>query len=473
MSLRDAGFAWATAQSPMAPVISCWDDNNDTQVVDTHEYSIPNDRSPVFSDPKKGGIVTEAGARFFQHTHDYGSPLAWVHWLNSIRNGVSTAPFAPGVMLSWEVMVGHTNTRWHWTSAKGDPEPAVPWCGFIYPDGTPVSYTEAAAIRAYTTGRSDFLFFATGYDSTPQKGIVVNSSGWTGWAGNTGTISTGTLYELSLWPDSTSGNVTVSIGGFDVTIDAVPLPFSCKITKELGCFLDQMHDRLLPVPVGGSGAMTHEMCAAFAAFHNITGDGAVYGVEDGEQCWAGKMSTNAQKLNESDCEAIPCGGDPNQACGGPYKIQAFTAACEAEAEEPVMITATLPGRAQALGTVDVRSRLVQGAWNILRVLVKEDRLVLWCNPNFADVTGASVPPTDERRAPHPPKPLIDLRLVAPVKSRRALSARATGEWRIDYASVLPGLGKPSPTPSTTPSPPPPTHSPTPPAFHPKFDLTSP
>ena len=99
------------------------------QVVDTHEYSVPNDRSPVFSNPHKGGIVTEAGARFFQHTHDYGTPMAWLHWLSSIREHQSQAPFAPGVMLSWEVMVGHSNTRWHWTSKPGDPEPAIPWCG--------------------------------------------------------------------------------------------------------------------------------------------------------------------------------------------------------------------------------------------------------------------------------------------------------------------------------------------------------
>ena len=91
------------AQAPLAPVISCWDDNNNTQVVDTHEYSPPNDRSAVFSNAAKGGVVTEAGARFFQHTHDYGSPMTWVHWLERIyaHNGSSKAPFAPGVMMSW------------------------------------------------------------------------------------------------------------------------------------------------------------------------------------------------------------------------------------------------------------------------------------------------------------------------------------------------------------------------------------
>jgi hypothetical protein len=481
MSLRDAGFEWAVAQSPYQPIISCWDDNNDTQVVDTHEYSIPNDRSPVFSNTEKGGIVTEAGARFFQHTHDYGSPLSWIRWLNSIHHGDSTAPFAPGVMMSWEVMVGHSNTRWHWVSKHGDPEPAIPWCGFLYPDGTPVSYTEAAAIRNYTTGKNDFLYFQTGQGSQVSKGappqpyIIVNASGWAGWAGDSGASSGGTLYELSIWPDSITGNMTVTAGDFEITVDAVPLPFSCTITKELGCFLDQMHQRVLPVGVGESGAMTHEMCAALGAASNVTGTGVAYGVEYGEQCWAGNLSANAKKLNESECEAIPCGGNPIQACGGPYKIQAFTASCEIAPERPVKLTAALVGHTKAFDSFDVGSRLVEGAWNILRVLVEHNRVRVWLNPTFADVTGASGPPADENQPPHPPKPLIDANVTASVK-RRLLSAKADGQWRIDYASVLPaGSLSPTPAPPAPPGPPPAPFSPAPsppltPQFPPTWDM---
>ena len=480
MSLRDAGFRWAVAQSPSAPIISCWDENNDTQVVDTHEYSIPNDRSPVFSNPKKGGVVSEAGARYFQHTHDYGSPLTWIHWLNSIRHQNGTVPFVPGVMMSWEVMVGQTNTRWHWTSKEGDPEPAVPWCGFLYPDGTPVSYTEAAAIRNYTTGKSDFLYFATGQDNPSLKGtppkpyIPVNSSGWDGWLSNNTSFTSEMMYELSIWPDSVSGNLTISAGGFDITVDAVPLPFTCDITTELGCFVDQMHQRVLPTPVGVSGAMTHEICAAMGAAENFTGSSAVYGVEYGEQCWAGKLSTSAKKANESECEAIPCVGDSNQACGGPYRLQAFTASCKAAPERPVSMRAALGGT-RVISSVSVGSRLIEGAWNILRVIVGQHRLRVWLNPTFADVTGASrVPPADETKRAHPPKPLIDVNFSTPVKRRHSLSATANGQWRIDYASVLPALvPSSSPTPNPPPAPAPtPTPGPTPPAsLAPQFPPT--
>ena len=38
LSLRDAGYAWAKAVGPIQPVLSCWDDNRDTDIVDHHDY---------------------------------------------------------------------------------------------------------------------------------------------------------------------------------------------------------------------------------------------------------------------------------------------------------------------------------------------------------------------------------------------------------------------------------------------------
>ena len=452
LALRDKAFGWARGQSPVQPVISCWDDNNDTEAVDTHEYSIPSSRSPVLSNPAKGGIVTEAGARWFQHTHDYGSPLSWMHWLNGMR-AANTSQWRPGVMLSWEVMVGNSNTRWYWTSRPGDPEPAVPWCGFLFPDGTPVSYTEAASIRNYTTGKDDFLFFDTGRDAAsfpngaaPEPYIVVNSTARQLWQGPA--PASGALYELSIWPDSVTGNMTVTIGDLEVTVDAVPLPFDCRVTQELGCFLDQMRARVLPVPTGTSGYMTHAMCAAFGAAKNLTGPDVVYGVEYGEQCWGELMVNGSQRLNASACEATPCGGDPTEACGGPYKLQAFKASCKPVVKNPVHITVSKSGSAQSatetaqtqpIALADVSSRLVAGSWNILRAVVTQSRIQVFLNTNFKDVV-----PADEGQPPHPPTPLIDAKLsedeggaAASLSGSGGLSVRATGQWRVDYVGVLP------------------------------------
>ncbi len=56
-------------------------------------------------------------------------------------------------------MAGASNTQWHWNTKDGSPEPVIPWDGYMFPDGSPVSYTEAAAVRNWTLGRDDFLAF--------------------------------------------------------------------------------------------------------------------------------------------------------------------------------------------------------------------------------------------------------------------------------------------------------------------------
>lgn len=96
--------------------------------------------------------MTEAGARWFQSQSDFGNPLTVVDWLAKLRANVE-APFVPGVMINWEVMVSNSNTRWSWANSLGGVEPVIPWHQHVYPDGSPVSYTEAAAIRRCTRTR--------------------------------------------------------------------------------------------------------------------------------------------------------------------------------------------------------------------------------------------------------------------------------------------------------------------------------
>mmetsp|Transcript_65223 Transcript_65223/g.129054 ORF Transcript_65223/g.129054 Transcript_65223/m.129054 type:complete len:147 (-) Transcript_65223:53-493(-) len=67
-------------------------------------------------------------------------------WTTLVKAPVTPPPFVPGVMMQWEMLVGHSMTRWHWGSAEGTAEPAIPWDAHMFPDGTPVSYTEAAAV---------------------------------------------------------------------------------------------------------------------------------------------------------------------------------------------------------------------------------------------------------------------------------------------------------------------------------------
>ena len=165
-ALRDAAYNWAEALKPTVPIISCWDDSNDTQILDHHEYdtNFKSGWTPsLYANPLKGSVITEGGSRWYQppFTGDYGSPLTSVNYLQALRalSANGTLPFVPGAILNWELMVGNSNTRWHWGSPPNSNEPAIPWDGWMFPDGTPVSYTEAASLRRYTTGVDDFLAF--------------------------------------------------------------------------------------------------------------------------------------------------------------------------------------------------------------------------------------------------------------------------------------------------------------------------
>ena len=156
LELRHAAYGWAKALNPVQPVISCWSGpgNNDTDLQNIHHYDANfqslTDQSWAGLALKQGSIVTEAGCRWFQgESSSSGSPLEMLNWAKAMKADPRT-PYVPGVMLSWTVIVGNDNTRWHWGSKQGTPEPAIPWCGLIWPDGLPVSYTEAHAIAEYT-----------------------------------------------------------------------------------------------------------------------------------------------------------------------------------------------------------------------------------------------------------------------------------------------------------------------------------
>ena len=68
----------------------------------------------------------------------------------------------PGIFICWEVMVGNTMTRWYWGIQPGRPEPVIPFDAHLFPDGTPISYTEVGIIRQYiTNNESEFVLLDT------------------------------------------------------------------------------------------------------------------------------------------------------------------------------------------------------------------------------------------------------------------------------------------------------------------------
>jgi len=208
--LRHYSYQIAVAMQPSVPVLSCWDANADSQAVDMHRYDTDFGgwTAEVFAAPEQGALITEGGSRWFQgYDSDAGSPLTVMHWFQELMAS-GDAPFRFGQLLNWEMMVGNSNTRWHWNSPDGAPEPTIPWDAWMFADGTPVSYTEAAVMRNWTLGVNDLLHYSKWLPRT------YNFSGdsYLSLTDATPQYATGPLAEPSnyvaetaIWPNATTG----------------------------------------------------------------------------------------------------------------------------------------------------------------------------------------------------------------------------------------------------------------------------
>lgn len=180
LKVREAGYGWAKELKPVQPVIACWDDHPWTDVVNAHNYSADfaggwNGQADM--NPAKGTVFTEAGARWYgKKPASSGSPIEVIEWLKTRKE---SSKYVPGVYLCWELMVGNSNCRWYWGTPDGAPEPAIPWCGLLWPDCTPVSYAEAEAVRSYATGKKQSLLFEDFQSLKPQVENPV--PGWTSY----------------------------------------------------------------------------------------------------------------------------------------------------------------------------------------------------------------------------------------------------------------------------------------------------
>ena len=83
-------------------------------------------------------------------------------------------------------------------------EPAIPWDAHLYPDGTPVSLTEAAALRNLTTGVDEFLYLNTSLAFNPANWqdsyiTVVGGGQVILWAAGLKTPMTDGVAEAAIW----------------------------------------------------------------------------------------------------------------------------------------------------------------------------------------------------------------------------------------------------------------------------------
>jgi hypothetical protein len=353
-------------------------------------------------------------------------------------------------MLSWEVMVGSSNTRWNWLAKENDPEPAVPWCGSLYPDGSPVSYTEAAALRRYIGGGDDFLYLSTFLLPNANAGESTHTidagQEWAGFAPKEAPTG-GALYELTLWAASGDGSVIVTAGGFNITLAITDSPRTCTTTAYFGCVKEGKRPGfVLPtvVPLLGvqKGSMTNQHCAALckdAHFRPFKYCGTERG---GHYCMCGNSIDSKTYPLTGNC-SIPCPGDKTQMCGGEPQpggtgdaVSAYAMSCTGGTPSPNMRVSEAATGGKILATKDVSDRVIGQGWNLLRILAEPFRVRIWLNPTFVDITGASAPPGDQG-TPHAPKPLVDVSANRDETACGLNVLAMSGSWTLDYASVLP------------------------------------
>ena len=196
-------YHWARMINPKQPIISCWSGNRWGDVDNVHNYCTIdsaqeyNGNVGCFVDVRRGTLVTEAGCRKWKD-QAYGSPVDWISWLTKRKEkGFEN----PGVFLNWELMVGNSNCTWHWSSQLNDMRPPIPWCGFFFPDLTPVSYTEITAIRRYTGKPYNIIIFH-GFDNAEEIATLEKK-------GSFEVISTGSCGEL-VSSDATESTLSFS-----------------------------------------------------------------------------------------------------------------------------------------------------------------------------------------------------------------------------------------------------------------------
>jgi PA14 domain len=125
-----------------------------------------------YSGPINGSYVNALNSE----TLERGFNDAWGSAFPMTMAGVVNNYGDKSGFLVWELMIGNTNTRFHWGQTASDPaliEPVTPFQGTIYPDGHPWQTSE---IQALTGNSSLPVLNVSYYNNTALSGAPVKTS---------------------------------------------------------------------------------------------------------------------------------------------------------------------------------------------------------------------------------------------------------------------------------------------------------
>jgi len=500
--LRDAAYQWIKALQPTNPIISCWDDNNDTDIVNHHEYdtSFKTGFFPsLYSNISKGAVITEGGSRWYQPPlgsgGDNGSPLCLLNFLEALKLMKMTGdvPYAVSGMLNWVSFVGNDNTRWHWNSPDGSNEPAIPWDGWLFPDGTPVSYTEAGAARRFQTGVDEFLSFSKFFPSPP---IVADGdmyltmpagASWSAPLSNDISSIQDALIEASLWLDQ-GGAASVIIRSGGAALDK-----QVKIVREEHVQRQGGHSDLAEFKRHSESKRdnnayiqqsSHASKCEFLPINNNTDvcSGGPPGYRDLSvanapdplsACAAACCDWNEctawivrefQGTDENCTNELCCWLKPSCAPGQttpfpgatsqflkpqpgpplPNDIDGYNFTLDTNVDL-LIVSKQISGTITKLGEFNLtilENGLVRGAWNIMRVLLVTDTdnvltIKVFFNPMYTETGFTGNPDTDALLIPLPIPPRLIIQDTSPLPPGGLMIASGGSELRVDYFSALP------------------------------------
>lgn len=444
----------------------------------------------------KGAVITEAGSRWYQPPFpgDQGSTLLVVNFLEAlaarVANGTDELPYVPGAMVSWELMVGNSHTRWHWSSPDGAPEPAIPWCGSLFPDGSPVSYTEAAALRRYATGVSDFIAFEKFLPGAPIPALLDGDFFLALPAGTAHAVVADepigdALVEASVWVEEggavsllvrATGAPTEAVGNARARIEHAPATSGAAPASKRHAAPSERAAAAASAPSSCSwapllnntdacpgGPVGYRDLSVAAAPNALAACAAACCAWDQCTAWVVRdlAGTDGNCTNELCCWLKPeCDASQVSHVAGataqfrvlspgpplPSGISGYNVSVDARTNTLTLSRCNSNACAvlRAFDTTTIENGIVRGAWNMLRVLLQTNvasgavELRVWFNPMVPETGFTGVPAHDASITPIPLPPRISVvdRAPLPVGGGIVLAAGGFGA-RVDYVSALP------------------------------------
>lgn len=364
--------------------------------------------------------------------------------------------------------MGNSNTRWHWGTVANSPEPAIPWDAWLFPDGTPVSLTEAGALRRYVTRHDEFLAYEDFLPKTVSNGdqYADIEPGGHGWEA-TMPAQDSFVAEASLWFTAADSQVALVLKAQN--------PSSLSPRPEFS----------LPTLAGSSSLSPPRTCNASTLYQDTDAcSGGPAGYRDLDvsgatdpvaacdaaccqwrECTAWVLRNESEMDHNCSAGSVCCWLKPNcprsqadkrPGClsgymapsppGPPFRqLDGYYVTVDAKGGK-LEVTRRSGINVTLLASFDTRTLengIVMPGWNMLRAAVVLGSVTVWFNPMYPE-TGFVGNSTDSARVPRPLPPRIEVTDPHPLPAGGLAMLAGVGGMRLDYVSALPISALPHP-----------------------------